>query len=355
MEIQRYETILERMKETFRQEAGFEADDASDVGIRLKVLAGEVFSLLHSVDWLRRQVFPQTAQGDYLTMHGQQRGIQRKAALTASGSLTFSRKNPLAYDLTIPLGTICSTEGGTALRFQTTQEAVLKAGYRSVKVAAKAVEAGANSNAAVGTVKVMVTPPAGIESVANEEPFSGGVDGENDEQMRERLLQSYAQVSNGTNAEFYRSFAMQYDGVESVCVVPRENGAGTVSVYLAARGGTPSEELIQRIQTDLNALREINVDVQVKAATKKSVRLACYLKPTADYTFEEIKPICQQALDNYYASLSVGESVFLTHVGKMFLETGVVENYKFYSVSSDTAIAKTEIAVAGTTVLNAMT
>ena len=63
MEIQRYETILERMKETFRQEAGFEADDASDVGIRLKVLAGEVFSLLHSVDWLRRQVFPQTAQG----------------------------------------------------------------------------------------------------------------------------------------------------------------------------------------------------------------------------------------------------------------------------------------------------
>ena len=355
MEAQTYESILTRMKDTFRKEADMEADDASDLGIRMKVLAGEIFSLFHSVDWLKRQVFPQTAQGEYLTMHGEQRGLKRKPALSAAGTLTFSRQNPLAYDLAIPLGTVCSTEGETAARFQTSRAAILKAGYRSVTVEAQAVEPGTASNAAVGAVTVMVTPPAGIETVTNESPFTGGADGENDEELRERILQSYAQVSNGTNAEFYRSYALQYEGIRSVGVVPRENGVGTVSLYLAARGGEPSEELIQKIQAELNALREINVDVQVKAAVEKSVRLACYLQPADGYTFEEVKPICQEALNRYYLSLGVGEAVILTHIGKQLLETGVLKNYKFYSVSVDTAVGVTEIAVAGTTVWNPLT
>ena len=46
-------------------------------------------------------------------------------------------------------------------------------------VEAQAVEPGTASNAAVGAVTVMVTPPAGIETVTNESPFTGGADGEN--------------------------------------------------------------------------------------------------------------------------------------------------------------------------------
>ncbi len=39
-----YESILSRMQDRFQELAGFPADDASDIGIRLKVLAGELFS-----------------------------------------------------------------------------------------------------------------------------------------------------------------------------------------------------------------------------------------------------------------------------------------------------------------------
>lgn len=56
-----YGSVLERMQQTFQELAGFSADDASDLGIRLKVLAGEVYSLLNGVEWLKNQMFPQTA------------------------------------------------------------------------------------------------------------------------------------------------------------------------------------------------------------------------------------------------------------------------------------------------------
>ncbi|MFQ7061561.1 MAG: hypothetical protein ACLRQY_02295 [[Clostridium] leptum] len=67
-----YESILSRMQDQFQELAGFPADDASDIGIRLKVLAGELFSACTNLDWLKRQVFPQTAQGIQLDYHAQQ-------------------------------------------------------------------------------------------------------------------------------------------------------------------------------------------------------------------------------------------------------------------------------------------
>ena len=47
-----YESILSRMQGRFQELAGFPADDASDIGIRLKVLAGELFSACPNLDWL---------------------------------------------------------------------------------------------------------------------------------------------------------------------------------------------------------------------------------------------------------------------------------------------------------------
>ena len=54
--------------------------------------------------------------------------------------------------------------------------------------------------------------------------------------------------------------------------------------------------------------------------------------------------------DRYYLSLGVGEAVLNSSIGKIASETGVLKNYKFYSVSADTAVGVIEIAAAGTTV-----
>ena len=71
-----YEEILGRMQGTFEELAGYPADDASDIGIRLRVLAGEVYSLTAAMDWLEQQFFAQTAQDEQLDLRAQEHGIQ---------------------------------------------------------------------------------------------------------------------------------------------------------------------------------------------------------------------------------------------------------------------------------------
>ena len=156
-----YESILSRMQDRFQELAGFPADDASDIGIRLKVLAGELFSACTNLDWLKRQA----AQGIQLDYHAQQRGIQRKSAVRSQGTLEFSREAALLYDVTIPEGTVCAVSQEEGLRFVTTRKGILKAGDFSVSVPAASEEGGAQANAAAETIKVLVTPPPGVTAV----------------------------------------------------------------------------------------------------------------------------------------------------------------------------------------------
>ena len=342
-----YDGILTRMRQKFSELAGFSADDASDIGIRLKVLAGEVYSLYSGVEWLKRQSFPQTAQQEYLDMLAVQRGLARKQAVPASGSLTFGRSSPLPYDVQIPAGTVCSTAGEEGVRFATLQDAVLPAQQLSVTAAAGAQEGGRHTNAAAGVVGVMMTPPAGIETVVNGTAFTGGADAETDEELRQRLLQSYAAIPNGTNGEFYRAYALGHEGIQSASVKPRAGGSGTVAVYVAAKGAAPAPELVARIQSELNLLREINVDVTVTAATVKSYPFSIYIVPAQGYTFPAAKAAVEQAVRAHFDSLSVGDPVILANLGKAVMDTGLIHNYLFESnISTDKRMQLSELAVA---------
>ena len=54
-----YQGILTRMEEAYRAETGQEVTAVSDLGLRLRVLAGELFRLEGELEWLGRQAFPQ--------------------------------------------------------------------------------------------------------------------------------------------------------------------------------------------------------------------------------------------------------------------------------------------------------
>ena len=61
-----YDEIYRRMSEKYTAESGFEIDPSSDIAIRLRVLAGEIYNAGCSLDWLKRQMFADTATGETL-------------------------------------------------------------------------------------------------------------------------------------------------------------------------------------------------------------------------------------------------------------------------------------------------
>ena len=334
------ETILARMRAAYEESAGFPADEAADIGIRLRVLAGEVFSLWNALEWLKREAFPSTASGAQLDAHAMGRGISRKEALPARGVLAFSRAD--AVD------TVCAAQGG-GVSFVTVEDAVLAAGTLSATAAAEAAVGGAGTNAAAGKVTVLVSAPAGVEAVTNPAAFTGGADAEDDEALRRRLLESYAHVSNGPNAESYRQAALRCGGVASAAVKPRANGAGTVAVYLGGQGETAAAAAVQAVKDQLEALREINVDVSVAAATEVEIPVSVYVKPREPHTFEAAKSAVQEAVAAFFRRMAVGEPFYTARLGCELLATGMVDNYSFEdTVTSDEKIEISELAVAGT-------
>lgn len=347
-----YDEIMARMKDQFTSLAGYAPDDASDIGIRMKVLAGEIYSICSAVDWLKMQTFAQSAQGDQLDLRAQERGLERKQPVAAEGTLTFSRSTPLWYNAGIPLGTVCSTAGDNPVRYVTTQEGTLPQGELSITVPAIAEQGGKSGNTQPATVLVLVTPPPAIDSVSNPISFVGGEDSESDSELRSRLMQSYINISNGTNAAFYRECALQYDGIHSVGVVPRENGAGTVSLYLGGKGGVPPGDIVAQVQSDLNQLREINVTVKTVAAQAVPVNIEIAITPVNSVGTDEANAACRQAIQDYFDDLSVGESVILTALGVHILSTGKIKNYAFTSsVTTDKAMNANQLAVCGTVTL----
>ncbi|MGN0478869.1 MAG: baseplate J/gp47 family protein [Hominenteromicrobium sp.] len=341
-----FEEIYARMAQTYASLAGFEPDDASDAGIRLRVLAGEIYTALCALETVRDAAFPQTAAGEALDLHAGERGLARKPAVRAKGTLTFSRGTPLTYDVEIPCGTVCAASGAAA-EFETTEAAVLAAGELSVTAAAQAVTGGRAFNAAVHAVDTLVTPPAGIESVRNDTAFSGGSDEESDDALRRRLLASYSVLPNGANSETYRRAALQIPGVEHVNVVPRANGIGTVAVYLYGDRAAVTEETVTAVQTVLDALREINVDVTVAAAEPVSKRVTMYIVPKDGCGFSDVKAICEEAVRAYFDTLSVGDPFVAAAVVGAIMQTGAVKNCSLPASVTDYAAAADEIVVPG--------
>ena len=98
--------IYEQMLSCFGEQTGLEPKEGTDLSARLYALAAQVYSLYVQADGVTRQAFPQTAEGEYLDRHAQLRGLERKAAVAARGTVRFTAGEAWETQREIPEGTV---------------------------------------------------------------------------------------------------------------------------------------------------------------------------------------------------------------------------------------------------------
>lgn len=335
------EEIYDEMLSVFRTETGAEASAVSDLSVRLYAVAAQVYGLYAQADWLSRQCFPQTAQGEWLDRHAALRGLERRGAVRAEGNIRFFVDVPAAADLTIPAGTVCATAGMT--RFETAAEAVLHSGESSVLVPAQAVEPGQGGNVPAGSVLAMAVPPVGIGACVNPEAFTGGADAEDDEALRSRVLETYRRMPNGANAAFYEQGALSFDQVSACTVLPRNRGRGTVDVVVSTANGMPGEELLARLQDYFEQRREIAVDVLVKAPTEKTVDVAASVTPAEGADAAQVKDRVEQAVREFFSGKRLSEDVLTARLNQLVFSLKDVVNCKITAPADDVTVAAGEL------------
>lgn len=207
----------------------------SNVGALARIHAGAVHGLYGFLDYLSRQVLPDTAEVDWLERHASIYNITRKAAVSASGKVRFTGTTGTALAKGIKMQTARQQV------FVTTAQVALKAGQADVPIEAET--AGKAGNIKADTDLTLVTPIAGVQSkaVALAPGIQGGTEQETDDSLRRRLLARIQAPPHGGNRADYVAWAQAMAGVGRAWVYPEELGLGTVSVrFVKTDGAIPT-------------------------------------------------------------------------------------------------------------------
>ncbi len=339
-----YNEILTRMNDKFEELSGYSPERVSDIGIRLKLLAGEIYSLCTEIDGIKKQMLPHTATGEYLDRHAAQRGLSRIKGNKATGFVVFSLDTPLDHDITIPQGTVCSNADGS-LRYVTINDDTIPRETSYKLIECEAQDSGERYNLGRGNVTVIMTYFSVGLSITNATSFIGGTNDESDEELRERIADSYLNTPNGANEEFYIDLAKSADGIQSATVT--KTSAGNITVCVGGMGDVPCNSDYENVRTLLNTHRPFGINLTVTRPELVTVNVTAEIDIKSGYNANEVIANVRIAITDFFNRLAVGENVKLAALGKTLYETDGVDNYAFVNMTN-TTIAASQLAKLGT-------
>jgi uncharacterized phage protein gp47/JayE len=227
------------------------------------------------LDFIARQILPDTAEGEFLARHASIWGIRRKAAVAATATAIATGVN----------GTVIP-EGAQALRidgraYRVTAAATVAAGVASLVL--EAVEAGPDSDLTSGAVLTLASAILGVNAsiTVNAIGVPGALE-EDDASLLARLLDRIRTPPQGGSRSDYRAWALAQPGVTRAWVYPGWMGAGTVGVAFVMDQRDdiiPEPADIAAVQAALDALRPVTAEVVVFAPTPEPLDVVVRIAP----------------------------------------------------------------------------
>lgn len=289
----------------------------SDYFVRASSVASSVEGLYQHQQWIVRQIFPDSADTDYLEQHAGLRGITRKPGTAASGQISFTGTVGAA----IPIGTQAKTAIGVL--YATTAAGVVDA-LGTVSVAAAALTPGISGNQTAGTALTLIAPPAGVASQASIVSMAAGTDVETDAALLARLLDLIRRPPAGGNKYDYRKWALEVAGVSQAFVYPLRRGVGTVDVVITSANGLPSAQLLTDVQAHIDDVRPVTAkDSLVLAPTLLATDITARVT-LAGITLVAATTQITAALTAYFAGLAPGDTAYKSRLEAIISDiTGV--------------------------------
>lgn len=249
------------------------------VKIIADVIAGAAHQLYGFIQWATRQLFPDTAEAEFLERWASIWGVQRNAATFSTGNITFTG----TAGNTIPSGTLLLRADG--VEFRTEDDATLSGSPATVTVGVGAAVAGSHAATPAGQTLTLVSPIAGVNATPTVAVggIAGGADEEGDTSLRARLLTRIRQPPQGGAAYDYTAWALAVSGVTRAWVYPLHLGHGTVGVAVVADdaddGPIPSVQLVEDVQEYIDQRRPVTASVTVFTPIALPLELEIELTP----------------------------------------------------------------------------
>lgn len=229
------------------------------LGILATVFAGVCHLLYGYLDFLAKQILPDTSAGDWLVRDAALHGVTQRPATQAVATVKFTGTNTVV----VSGGTVVQLI--TGVQYATDESVTIVAG--EAVVTCTAVEPGVAGNSDL-TELSMVNPIAGVNPVAT---FTitpdGGSDIESVEALRQRYLAFLRQPPAGGRAYDYIAWALETDGVSRAWAIDCYNGPSTVGVIVADGNEAVSSQIQQNCYDYILTVRPLGSIVTVLTIT----------------------------------------------------------------------------------------
>jgi uncharacterized phage protein gp47/JayE len=270
--------------------------------------AGLAFLNLLYIDWLSRQLLPDTAETEWLDRHAAiwLPNGGRKPATFASGSGTVTGIGGSI----VPNGTQLSSQ--TAVLYQTTEQ--ITVGTSPTPVTIRAIDPGSVGNLDPGSSLGFVSAIPGVDGTVTIVTMDGGVDIETDDELRVRVLQRIQQPPMGGAQYDYVAWAMQVPGVTRAWA-SAEQGTGTVTVRFlmddlrASDDGWPTPADVTTVATYIDLMRPVALkDCYVLAPIKVFLEMTITDLVTDD---EATRAAIEQSIEAMlYIQAAPGQTIY---------------------------------------------
>lgn len=342
-----YDTILKNLVERIELSGRCSIEPASDMMIKLMAVAREFELLYDKLDNYEKQLFPDTADGEFLKKHGEAKGIFKKGASKSTGLVTFKAVAATSTPIVIPAGTLVGCSGVADVTFATNSAVTLPANSLSVQAEVSSVETGAHTAVSPLMVNLIITPISGIKEVNNSQKISGGSDGESDDSYRIRVIEGYKKISNGCNLNYYEQIAKSVDGVWFAKAIYKTVPTNQIALYIENDTRTISASKIAEVQQIVNATRELGIKVVVQAATKQAVDVDILLMVDNLTAESSYSMLAEQAIATYISELTIGEAFSIVKLGAKLLTIPGIVDVEFTEPAMSVLMTASQIANIG--------
>ncbi|VIO80120.1 baseplate J/gp47 family protein [Bradyrhizobium ivorense] len=303
--------------------------------------AGLAHLVLLYIDWLSKQLLPDTAETEWLDRHGQIWLVNadgskgRKAATYAQGRVTLTGMQGII----VPNATNLTSAAG--IGYETTEQITIDADPTPVDVIC--LSAGVVGNLDEGDVMTVADGIPGVDGDATVVSMTGGTDTETDEQLRARVLFRIQQPPMGGDANDYVAWAMAVPGVTRAWCSPLEMGMGTVTVRFmmdelrSSTDGFPLVEDLNTVARYLDRMRPVAVkDFFVVAPIPEPVDFTIHaLTPDLASTRAAIEVSVREMLERSAAPAhaidgvaQAAQTIYAAWVSEAILDASGVDSFR---------------------------
>lgn len=231
-------------------------------------------------------IFPEWSYGEFLDSHAKVRGMSRRAAVAASGTLVITGE-PTTI---IPAGSMFSTASineEPSVDYLTMEEVTIPEGG-TVEVAIECSQTGIVGNTTPNTIIFVGNKITGVTGVTNPEDVTGGTEEESDSSLIDRIVE-YDRTQGESfvgNPQDYKRWATSVPGVGNAIIIPAQDDSGLVTIIITDANGAPAtESLCEEVynyimrpddpglrRAPINALLSVlppdTIDIMVKATVE---------------------------------------------------------------------------------------